>query len=182
MTKYIAFLRAINVGGHTVKMDTLRSLFESLGFANVETFIASGNVIFETAAKNTSALAAAIEKSLHEVLGYEVATFIRTPAEVAAIAITQPFPQTEFDQAVAFNVIFLAEPLDKESTQKVLALKSEIDTFHVQGREVYWLCLKRQSDSKFSNAVLEKTLKRSSTIRGMNTIQKLAEKYASTKR
>jgi uncharacterized protein (DUF1697 family) len=47
MNKHIAFLRAINVGGHTVKMDTLRQLFESLGFTNVETFLASGNVIFE---------------------------------------------------------------------------------------------------------------------------------------
>ena len=47
MPRYITFLRAINVGGHTVKMDRLREIFESLGFANVETFIASGNVVFE---------------------------------------------------------------------------------------------------------------------------------------
>jgi uncharacterized protein (DUF1697 family) len=52
MSRYIAFLRAINVGGHTVKMDILRQQFEALGFSNVETFIASGNVIFETMAKN----------------------------------------------------------------------------------------------------------------------------------
>ena len=53
MTRLIAFLRAINVGGHTVKMDHLRQLFESLGFSGVETFIASGNVVFETNARNT---------------------------------------------------------------------------------------------------------------------------------
>ena len=53
MPRYIAFLRAINVGGHnTVKMDFLRQLFESLGFSNVETFIASGNIVFETTSKN----------------------------------------------------------------------------------------------------------------------------------
>jgi len=56
LAKYIAFLRAINVGGHTVKMDHLRSLFEALGFSNVETFIASGNVIFESKSKSTRAL------------------------------------------------------------------------------------------------------------------------------
>ena len=56
MPRYIAFLRAINVGGHTVKMDRLREIFESLGFANVETFIASGNVVFETTAGDTAAL------------------------------------------------------------------------------------------------------------------------------
>ena len=67
MSKYIAFLRAINVGGHTVKMDVLRQLFESLGFANVETFIASGNVIFESKAGNVKALEKKIETCLQEV-------------------------------------------------------------------------------------------------------------------
>jgi len=59
-----------------------------------------------------------------------------------------------------------------------MALKSDIDDFHIHGREVYWLCLKKQSESKFSNAVLEKTLGRKSTLRGLNTVKKMAEKYA----
>ena len=61
MPKYVAFLRAINVGGHLVKMDYLRTLFEALGFENVETFIASGNVIFDSKSKNTQALEKKIE-------------------------------------------------------------------------------------------------------------------------
>lgn len=61
MTKYIAFLRAINVGGHNVKMDELKKYFESLGFSNVETFIASGNVIFEASAKDAAKLEKKIE-------------------------------------------------------------------------------------------------------------------------
>ena len=56
MPRYVAFLRAINVGGHTVKMDQLRRLFERLGFSKVETFIASGNVIFESASRSAKAL------------------------------------------------------------------------------------------------------------------------------
>ncbi|MDO8754830.1 MAG: DUF1697 domain-containing protein, partial [Anaerolineales bacterium] len=83
MSKHIAFLRAINVGGHNVKMGHLRQLIESLGFSNVETFIASGNVIFEATAGNTKNLKKKIETCLHEALGYEVATFIRTDAELA---------------------------------------------------------------------------------------------------
>ena len=55
-TRYVAFLRAINVGGHVVKMDRLRNLFEALGFSGVRTFIASGNVLFDSAARNTGAL------------------------------------------------------------------------------------------------------------------------------
>ena len=78
MPKYLAFLRAINVGGHTVKMDHLRQIFESLGLSNAETFIASGNVIFDVKAGNVKTLEKKIENKLHEALGYEVAAFIRT--------------------------------------------------------------------------------------------------------
>ena len=83
MPRTIAFLRAVNVGGHTVKMDALRRHFESLGFSNVETFIASGNVIFETPFKNARTLESSIENKLRDALGYEVAAFLRTDAELA---------------------------------------------------------------------------------------------------
>ena len=175
MTRYIAFLRAINVGGHVVKMDVLRGQFESLGFLNVETFIASGNVLFET--KLNSNLEKKIESKLREALGYDVATFIRTDAELKAVANYKAFAQSQLDAATAFNVAFLKELLDDNSNQKVMSLRTDIDDFHVHGRELYWLCQKKQSDSTFSNAVLEKTLGRPSTIRGVNTIQKIAAKY-----
>jgi uncharacterized protein (DUF1697 family) len=178
MPRYIAFLRAINVGGHTVKMDDLRRYFEELGFANVETFIASGNVIFESTAKNTRSLERKIEEHLCADLGYEVATFIRTDAELSAIAQYQPFSPSALKTAQALNVAFLAGPLDAASQKKLMALRTDIDDFHIHGREVYWLCKKKQSESTFSNAALEKTIGQSSTIRGMNTIQKMAAKYA----
>jgi uncharacterized protein (DUF1697 family) len=177
MPRYIAFLRAINVGGHTVKMDVLRRHFEALGFSNVGTFIASGNVILETTAKNTRSLERKIEEHLHAVLGYAVATFIRTEAELAAIAQSQPFPPSLTKTAQALNVAFLAEPLlDDVAQKKLAALKTDIDDFYVQGREVYWLCRRKQSESTFSNAVLEKTIGRPATIRGINTLQKMAAK------
>ena len=178
MTKYIAFLRAINVGGHTVKMDLLRQLFESLDFSNVETFIASGNVIFDTKSSDAKSLEKKIEKHLKENLGYEVSTFIRTDAELADIAKYQAFKKSEIDSATAFNVAFLSDPLDDSSVKKLMALKTDIDNFHAHGRQMYWLCRKKQSDSTFSNAVLEKKLGIRSTIRQMSTIQKMAEKYS----
>ena len=91
MSRFIAFLRAINAGrGRTVKMDTLRRLFETLGVSRVTTFIGSGNVVFETTAKNAKTLERKIEKRLREALGYEVTTFIRTDAELAKIANYKP--------------------------------------------------------------------------------------------
>jgi uncharacterized protein (DUF1697 family) len=115
MPRYVAFLRAINVGGRTVKMDVLCRLFESLGFSKVESFIASGNIVFETTSKNVRALERKIEGRLLETLGYEVATFIRTDAELAAVADYEPFGSSELEGAVALNVAFLADGLDDKS-------------------------------------------------------------------
>ena len=178
MSRFIAFLRAINVGGHTVKMDHLRQLFESLGFSDVETFIASGNVMFETTAKNARPLEGKIEARLRERLGYEVATFIRTDQELVAIANYQPFRPSDLEAAAAFNIAFLTDKIDAKSTQKLMALRTDIDDFRVHEREIYWLCRKKQSESTISNAVLEKTLGRQSTLRGINTVKKIAAKYA----
>jgi uncharacterized protein (DUF1697 family) len=175
--KYIAFLRAINVGGHTVKMDNLRQLFESLGFRGVATFIASGNVVFEASTHDLQQLENMIEGRLNEALGYEVATFIRTPAELASIASYQPFPVSLFAAAITFNVALLKDTLDEEQEQKLMNRKTDIDDFRVNGREVFWLCRTKQSESTFSNAVLEKTIGRPSTLRGMSTLKKMAEKY-----
>ncbi len=174
MTRYIAFLRAINVGGHNVKMDELKKHFESLGFSNVETFIASGNVIFETSAKDTAKLEKKIESKLLETLKYEVTTFLRTPGEVADVTKYKPFKT----KGEALNVAFIAEPLDDIAIKKLMTYKNEIDDFHAHGREVYWLCQIKQSESKFSNAAFEKIIGRRATFRGINTIQRMAEKYS----
>jgi len=175
---HIAFLRAINVGGHTVTMAALRGLFEDLGFKGVETFIASGNVIFTSPSKDAGALERKIEARLRKSLDFEVRTFIRSQSEVAAIARYKPFKELQLRSAAALNVAFLAEPLEAGARKSLMALKSGIDDFHVHGREVYWLCRKKQSESKFSNALFERTLKVRATFRGVNTVGRLAVKYA----
>src|SRR5215831_8752107 len=86
MPKYVAFLRAINVGGRTVKMEELRRIFDAIGFSNVETFIASGNVIFDSKSKATRAIEQKIETALLKSLGYAVDTFVRAIPELTRIA------------------------------------------------------------------------------------------------
>src|SRR5687768_18455045 len=106
--RFIALLRAINVGGHNVKMSDLRALFESLGFSSVETFIASGNVIFESPEENREVLEGRIAKHLQKSLGYEVATFIRSPAEITQIASYRPFPASELaTEGASLYIAFL---------------------------------------------------------------------------
>ena len=103
----------------------MRQLFESLGFSEVATFIASGNVVFETTTKNVRLLEKRIEKRLREALGYEVAVFIRTEAELAKIAKYKPFQRSKIETATEFNIIFLANTLDEKLKQKVMALRTE---------------------------------------------------------
>ncbi len=175
--RYFAFLRAINVGGHTVKMDQLRELFTTLGFANVATYIASGNVIFESPATSATALESEIERHLQQSLGYEVTTFVRTVGELAAIAGYAPFAAE--DHAHGLYVSFLKAPLSDDVQQKLLALRTETDDFHVYGREFYWLCRTRLSESPlFSGTLLAKTVGMPSTLRNVTTVKKLAAKYA----
>jgi uncharacterized protein (DUF1697 family) len=179
MPKYVAFLRAINVGGHTVKMDHLRRLFEEMGFTGVETFIASGNVIFEAADKSSKAVERKIEAALQEALGYKVATFIRTPAELAEIAGHTPFKASDLEEEGNFLYIsFAAEIPSQEAQQKLHSFTTEVDEFHIHGREVYWLCRKKLSESKFSGALLEKTLGMPVTMRNATTVKKMALKYS----
>lgn len=136
MQKCIAFLRAINVGGHTVKMERLRALFEELGLAKVETFIASGNVIFESPLEDAASLEKQIEGHLKAALGYEVATFLRTPSELAGIASYQPFPQAELDGNNLY-ISFLQAAPNGDALDKVMALRTPLDDFHAHGRELY---------------------------------------------
>jgi len=179
MPKYIAFLRAINVGGHTVKMDYLRSLFEGVGGANVETFIASGNVIFDSKSRHTTSLEQKIEKHLRTILGYEVRTFIRATPELAEVAEYEPFSKAELNAAGnSLYVGFLAAKPSNEAKKKVLSLSGATDDFAVHGRELYWLIRTSFSESAVSGALLEKTLGMPATFRNMNTVKRIAAKYS----
>jgi len=168
--KYVAFLKAINVGGHVVKMETLRELFTGLKFSNVETFIASGNVLFDTKSAPDQKLEQKIEKHLEAALGYEVGTFVRSMEEIRAISVYRPFSS----EGVVVNVGFMRAALSASVIEQAMAFRSEVDDFHVHGREVYWLCRIRQSDSKFPAKKFEKTIGGPVTWRNINTVVRLA--------
>ena len=174
MPRVVAFLRAINVGGHTVEMAKLKRLFEQLAFSGVETFIASGNVIFEAPGHAPAALEKRIAAHLEKSLGYEVVTFLRTPAELAAVVSHRAFPRAL--PGSTLHIGFLGAPPGAAAKRQVLALASDIDDFHVHGRELYWRCAGRFSDSVVSGPKLEKALGQPTTMRKITTVEKLAAK------
>jgi uncharacterized protein (DUF1697 family) len=116
---YIAFLRAVNVGGRTVTMTRLRDLFEELELRDVRTFIQSGNVFFTAGARERgvrarAALARRIERHLSSALGFEVPTMIRTVAEVEAALALDPFKDVTVTEDIRLLVIFTSKPLPPE--------------------------------------------------------------------
>jgi len=178
MARYVAFLRAINVGGHTVKMADLRRSFEAIGLVGVETFIASGNVIFETSGTVAAALERRIEAALEMDLGYRVDTFVRLSKELARTAAYEPFRGSEVEGSdKRLFIAFVSSQPDGELIQRLTALSTGIDAFEIHDREVYWLVRGRFSDSRFSGALLERTLGMAATVRAAATVRKIAAKY-----
>lgn len=175
--RYIAFLRAINVGGHVVKMERLRRLFGEMGYAEVETFIASGNVIFSTTARSAARLETMIEGQLEAALGYPVETFLRTLPEVAAIAAHNPFPDEPDGSGARTYIMFLRAAPSADEGRALLAYNSEWDQFQVQAREIYWLNRRPPGDTTTPTPPIEKVIRGPATVRNVTTVRRLSAKY-----
>ena len=178
MPRYAAFLRAVNVGGHVVKMDRLRQLFEDTGFTGVSTHLASGNVLLTAGRGRASRLEEKIEKALEAALGWDVAAFLRTPAEIAAVAAHQPFSAEAVGEAHGVYVGFLREPLAPPQLELVSGFRTPTDELAASGREVFWLSRVRVTEASFSAAQLERALGVRTTFRNVNTVKAVAAKLA----
>ena len=176
MARYVAFLRAINVGGRYVRMERLRTAFTDAGFANVETFITSGNVIFDTRGTNTTTLERKIERALQTDLGYAVGTFVRTLPELSDVARHDPFPDESTGGKHTVHVGFLKEAPSAAACKLVVSLSTDVDRLHVHGRELYWLVRGSLLDSKVPEAQLGRAVGQM-TMRNRNTVTRLATKY-----
>lgn len=174
MIKYVAFLRGINVGGnHIIKMEDLRRMFAAMNFENVKTYIQSGNVIFETAEKDSDAIAAVIERGLYKEVGYEVKTMTRTLAELKEIAAHNPFNSAADANAQRY-VCFLSAAPAAESKDSLASLSGDFEVFRFRNREMYYLRRPNNpSKDLFSNNFIEKRLKLASTTRNLTTVNKI---------
>ena len=177
--RYVALLRAINVGNRYVKMDRLRSIVEGMGFERVATFIASGNVLFDADHQDRAELEERIEREMRASLGFDVATFVRTPAELAKVAAHKAF--TGPADGSSLYVLFVRDALTAAARKKVLALGTPADELHVHGREVYWRHRPTTDDTRFSAARLEKASGMPGTMRNITTVRRLVAAAGATK-
>jgi uncharacterized protein (DUF1697 family) len=165
MTTYVALLRAVNVGGTgKLPMSELRAMCESIGFAKVRTYIASGNVVFESNLSEAS-VKARLERRLETYAGKQVGVLIRTGAELAAVLAGNPFRSTAPNRTVA---IFLDAPPPVDTLAGVSGQQAE--EIALGKREIYVHYGNGMADSK-----LKILAAKAGTARNMNTVAKLAE-------
>lgn len=177
MTRYVALLRGINTGGHRVKMDQLRSLFAELGFADVETYIASGNVIFSADEDDQDALEERIASHLEASLGWPAPTLLRTFPELREVADFSSPDHTDEDDST--YVLFLRKPASDEVRDALKAFESDRDSFQFVGRELYWLIHGKISESPlFAKGITKPLGGAEHTSRNMNTVRKLVAKHS----
>ncbi len=173
MTRYVAFLRAVNVGGRVVKMEALKKMFAMRGLKNISTYIQSGNVIFDTEETDKDVLTKKIEARLLKELGYEVIVFLKTVPEIAEVVKKCPFK--DFGEDMALHVSFLSGKPEAEKLKAVEALQSDAEQFRLVATNIYLLVKKGgYGNSTFSNNFFEKKLKVQATTRNWATVNKMA--------
>jgi uncharacterized protein (DUF1697 family) len=177
MNRYVAFLRGMNLGGRRIKNEELRAEFEALGFSDIGCFRASGNVVFAASESDEAKLAEKIEAGLGEALGYEVPVFLRSAAELLAVAGQKPFDAKALSASKGKpQVIFLQAEPKAAARKQVLDLATDDDRLAVEGREIYWLPKGGMSDSELDLKAIAAALGQH-TIRTMGTVEQIAAKY-----
>ncbi|GAA0133781.1 DUF1697 domain-containing protein [Paenibacillus sp. YSY-4.3] len=177
---YIALLRGINVGGkNIIKMAELRRVFEEeLGFERVQTYIQSGNVLFESS-EEQSVLRKRIEQESESAFGISVSVILRTALELRSIAARCPFTEEELAKAAqssvgeSLYVSILQEELPAGQVEKLQAADFGEDKYVILGKEIYLLYSNSSRNSKLSSR-LDK-LGVPATVRNFKTLNKLID-------
>jgi uncharacterized protein (DUF1697 family) len=172
MTIYIALLRGINVGGkNMIKMAELKLMFEKLGFSKVQTYINSGNVLFQSE-EGVDEVRQRIELEIHKAFGISVTVVIRTAAELEQLIAECPYPADSLLEGESVQVTLLTEAPLQEKLDHLPDGKSDKDEFQINGLEIYFLFRQSILDSKLANNMTK--LGNTATSRNLNTMNKLA--------
>ena len=172
MTRYAAFLRGVNLGKRTVKSAELKSAFEAMGFTEVKTLLASGNVLFD--AKPSKGLKAKIEAGLKEQFGFAIGTVLRSVDELKAMVAADPFGGVVASDDANLHVTLFDEPIPPGFTQK--AVKDDFDVPTITEREIFLIMYRKPDGTYLGSSSLDtgKRLPKGTlvTTRNWNTILK----------
>jgi uncharacterized protein (DUF1697 family) len=175
MTKQVALLRGINVGGHNrIAMASLRELLRELGYEDVRTHLQSGNAVFATDGTRPERTGREIEGRIARDLGLEVRVVVRSRDELAEVVAANPLGEVASDPA-RMLVTFLSEAPARELLSGLDPADFEPDVFELRGREIYVWHPEGVRATRLSNAFWERRLRVTATARNWNTVTRLLE-------
>ena len=175
MTKFVAFLRGINVGGNKlIKMEDLKKCFASAGFKNVKTILASGNVLFESANADENALAKKIADKLKAELGHDVGIQIRSIDEIQKLADRAPFKKIKVTPETRLYITFLPEKPKSKLKIPYASPEKDFRILEVTNREVCTaITISPGRATTEMMGILEKEFGKNITTRNWNTVGKI---------
>jgi uncharacterized protein (DUF1697 family) len=175
METYISILRGINVGGHRkIKMADLRKMYEKMGFADVKSYIQSGNVIFKTERKNIPSLEKELEEAIEEKFGFDVPVIIREKNEWKQVLDENPFLKTDASTEDLF-VSFLSQTPNADLLKMLEKRETENDQIQLIGKNAFLKIQGSYHKTPLNNQWLEKTLQVKSTTRNWKGVLKIWE-------
>ena len=176
MTVFIALLRGINVGGNkTIKMSTLKTVLDSLGFEAVSTYLNSGNVVFASKGSDHAKLAKTIETAIEKEFGFRPSVLLRSSAGLRNVVVKNPFPDAAKNDPSHLVVMFLTAKPDKDAPSRLAHAYSGAEEIRISGDTAYVTYPNGIGKSKLTNMFLEKQLGVAGTARNWNTVTKLVE-------
>jgi uncharacterized protein (DUF1697 family) len=175
MHTFVSLLRGINIGGHhLVRMPALKSLYESMGFADVATYIQSGNVVFRTNREDASSIEILIESQLAKTFGFPVAVVVRTPSELGKVIKASPYARRKGIDINRLAVAFLkSRPPAAHIRNLATAAANTTDEHLVAGSVVYLHCPNGFGKTLLTTTFLEKYLEVGATARNWKTLAAL---------
>ena len=176
MSPIICLLRGVNVGGHNkIKMDALRALCVSLKLRNPQTYVQSGNLVFQSHETNLPQLSQKLEAAIERKFGFRPPVILRTAADLRRVIAQNPFAKRPGIEPAKLLVTFLADKPSREAANSLLQLKINPEELHLIGRELYIYFPNGAGKSKLNWPNLDKTLQTTGTARNWNTVTKLLE-------
>ncbi len=176
MKTYISILRGINVGGQRIiKMDALKALYQELGFKNIDTYIQSGNVIFQHTNSNEVELKNLIQDKIKTAFDFDVPVIVLSAIKLKSIISNNPFANDSDKNAAYIHITFLAEQPEYFDPVNILSKKSDSEEIHLTQDAIYLYCPNGYGKTKLTNNFIESKLKVQATTRNWKTSLKLQD-------
>jgi uncharacterized protein (DUF1697 family) len=174
MQTYISILRGINVSGHRkMKMDALQQLYTNLGFSNVQTYIQSGNVVFQYKKTSLQDIEQAISKKVLEQFGFDVPVIVLEKEELNQIIRNNPFISDPSKDIKFLHITFLSAEPSKVAYNKIDEEHYNGDEFKIINKSIYLYCPNGYGKTKLTNSFFENKLKVTATTRNWKTTKEL---------